>query len=112
MIRHTLAIATLLAASSAYADEWTGPDKTQHAIGGAAIGAVITLATKSAAWGCVAATAVGAGKEFYDAANRATHTPSFKDFAVTEAAGCAVSGPTGMVITPRSVSYSVSLNMF
>jgi uncharacterized protein YfiM (DUF2279 family) len=111
MIRQTLAIATLLAASSAYADEWTGNDKTQHAIGGAAIGAAITLATKSPAWGCAAATAVGAAKEIYDDRHSSKHTPSWKDFAVTAAAGCVASGLTGLVITPRGVSYSVNLNM-
>lgn len=112
MIRAIITLSILLTATAVQADEWTGPDKTQHAIGGAGIGGAVTLVTKSAAWGCAAATAVGAGKEFYDAAHRATHTPSFKDFAVTAAAGCMVAGVTGLVITPRSVSYSVSLNLF
>lgn len=111
-MKTTIIAMAILLATAANADEWTGPDKTKHAIGGAGIGGAVTLVTKSAAWGCAAATAVGAGKEFYDAAHRDTHTPSLKDFAVTAAAGCMVAGVTGLVITPRSVSYSVSLNLF
>ena len=85
-----LGIAALLLCSvSAFAqDTWTGRDKQLHAIGGAGIGAVGTMVFKDARYGCAAATAVGALKEVLDSQNRDKHTPSYKDFVVTAAAGC------------------------
>lgn len=100
------AVGMVLAAVTgpAGADQWTGPDKTQHAIAGAAIGSAMTLGTKSAAYGCAAAAGVGALKEVADSRS-ANHTASFKDFAVTALAGCLASGATGLVITPTAVIY-------
>jgi hypothetical protein len=43
--------------------------------------------------------------------HKEAHTASFKDFAVTAIAGCAVSGITGLVIQPNRVSYTISLNL-
>lgn len=97
-------IALTVATGPADADQWTGPDKTQHAIAGAAIGSAVTLGTKSAAYGCAAAAGVGALKEVAD--SRSTqHTASFKDFAVTALAGCLASGATGLIVTPTAVIY-------
>lgn len=106
--------AMILAASigAAHADEWTGPDKVKHAIAGAAVGGITTLVSDRASWGCAASVVVGAGKEAYDAMHPDKHTASFKDFAVTSLAGCATAGIAGLVITPRSVTYSVALNLF
>lgn len=93
-MRRLLIAALALACSVAHADEWTGRDKKLHASGGAGIGAATTLVFKDARYGCTAATAVGALKEAYDARHRDQHTPSFKDFAVTAAAGCAAAYST------------------
>ena len=89
------------------ADSWTGPDKRGHAIVGAAVGAVTTLATDSPWAGCAAAAAVGAAKEIYDMQHRATHDPSVKDFIVTAAAGCLSAELAGFVVTPRGFIYTL-----
>jgi uncharacterized protein YfiM (DUF2279 family) len=109
-MKHIAIILAMLCTAS-HADEWTGKDKAQHAIAGALVGAAFTIATESPKWGCVAATAIGAAKEGYDAMHKEAHTASFKDFAVTAIAGCAVSGITGLVIQPNRVSYTISLNL-
>ena len=88
----------------AEADQWTGPDKTQHAIAGAAIGSAVTLVTKGAAYGCAAAAGVGALKELADSRS-ASHTTSFKDFAVTALAGCLASKAAGLIVVPGAVTY-------
>lgn len=100
--------ASLIASASAQADEWTGKDKMAHAIAGAAVGSAVTVATSNPHYGCAAALIVGAAKEAYDSQHQKQHTASFKDFAVTALAGCAAAGVTGLVITPRSVTYSVA----
>lgn len=87
------------------ADNWTGPDKVDHALGGAFIGATVTAATGQAWKGCAAATAVGLAKEIADAQNRAKHTPSFKDFAVTAAAGCLAAKGTSLLVGPGVIVY-------
>lgn len=96
--------------TTAHADEWTGPDKMKHAIAGAATGGFFTLVTKDPNVGCAAAVVVGAGKEVFDATQPAKHTASFKDFAVTAAAGCLAAHVTGLTITPRKVTYKLSMN--
>lgn len=89
MKRLLIAAAALLMGVAAQAqDTWTGRDKQLHAAGGAGIAAVTTLVFKDARYGCAAATAVGALKEVYDSQHRDKHTPSYKDFVVTAAAGC------------------------
>jgi hypothetical protein len=90
----------------AEADDWAGPDKAKHAAAGALVGSLSTLATKDADKGCLAAAAVGAAKEAYDALHRDSHTPSVKDFIVTAAAGCAAAYGTGWVLLPGRVVYS------
>ena len=103
----TVLFAVLLPFTSvAFADAWTGPDKTQHAAVGAIIGAAVSAATKDPLKGCVAATAIGAAKEIYDYQHPLKHTASFKDFAVTAVAGCALSYTTHWMITPSEVRYS------
>lgn len=106
-MKHLVACLACLLALSAKADEWTGPDKTQHAAVGAVIGAAIAAATKDPLVGCAAAAAIGAAKEIYDHQHPQKHTASFKDFAVTAAAGCAVSFATHWVMTPKEIRYHV-----
>lgn len=115
-------LALLLACTSVHAferkcttsDLWRGPDKTKHAIGGAAIGGAVTAATKDPFWGSVAATTVAGAKELIDRRSP-SHTCSFQDFAVTAAAGIAASYGTALVILPTpdrkgiQVAYSVRL---
>ena len=81
-------------------DLWRGPDKTKHAIAGAAIGAGVTLATKDPLVGGIAATAVAAAKELVDRRSP-DHTCSFQDFAVTAAAGWAAAYGTAWLVLPK-----------
>lgn len=105
----TLITALLITiASTAHADSWTGRDKELHAIGGAAIGSVTTLATGKASYGCMAAAGVGLAKEIYDIQHKATNTPSSKDFAVTAIAGCLAAYGTGWIITPKDKGVNVA----
>lgn len=87
----------LLTPILAHADDWTGRDKNLHFIGGAAVGAAVTLATDSPAYGIAAGAAVGLAKELYDTQHRATHTPSAKDLIAT-VAGAAVGSYASWVI--------------
>lgn len=103
-----IAILTVLVSFSAQADEWTGEDKTKHAIAGAAIGSAVTMATGNYWHGCAAATAVGLAKEVYDNQHRDRHTPSFKDFAVTAVAGCLSSKTTSVFIGRDKILFSWS----
>ena len=102
---YVLLVSFLLCPSSK-ADEWTGPDKTQHAIVGAIIGAAVTIGTEDPLQGCLVSSAVGAAKEIYDKAHPDKHTASFKDFAVTALFGCSASYFTGLIVTPNSIQYS------
>lgn len=95
----------LLIPTVTLADQWTGPDKVDHALGGAFIGATVTAYTGSAWKGCAAATAVGLAKEIADAQNRAKHTPSVKDFVVTAAAGCLAAKGTSLIYGPGFLVY-------
>ena len=94
-----IALAALTFATNARADNWTGPDKTLHFLGGAAVASAVTMATDEPKYGFLAGAAVGVAKEIYDTQHRSTHTPSFKDFAVT-ALGAAV-GAKGTAIILR-----------
>lgn len=97
-MKHAIILATLLA-TAAQADEWHGPDKNAHALGGAIIGVAGTAATKDWRWGCGLAAAAGVAKEIAD-----KYTPgrevSAKDAIVTAAAGCLSGGVTGLLIVP------------
>lgn len=111
-IRNAAAIAAVLAlglapgVAAAYegkctaSDLWRGPDKTKHAIAGAAIGAGVTYATKEPLYGGLAATAVGALKEAVDRRSP-DHTCSFQDFAVTAGAGWAAAYGTAWFVLPK-----------
>jgi uncharacterized protein YfiM (DUF2279 family) len=105
-MKRLLAISALLA-SSAHADTWTGPDKTLHFVGGAAIGASVTLYTGNPRDGLLAGVGVGLAKEVYDSRHKDSHTPSAKDFAVT-ALGAAVGAYTGLVIRRQFIGYATS----
>ena len=99
-------IALLLLAQSVYADNWTGQDKTQHALVGAAIGSSATVFFDDPLAGCFAATTVGAAKEIYDYKHPQNHTASFKDFAVTSMFGCLAAKGTGLLVTPNKIMFT------
>jgi putative lipoprotein len=82
----------------AHADEWTGQDKALHFVGGAAVGAAVTLYTDRPAYGIAAGAAVGLAKELYDSQHRSTHTPSTKDLLVTVIGAAVGSYATHLVI--------------
>ncbi len=89
----------------AHADEWTGQDKTLHFLGGAAVGAAVTIATKRQDYGLAAGIGVGLVKELYDAQHRDKHTPSIKDFVATAAGAALGAYVGGLVVGPRFVGY-------
>jgi len=82
----------------AHADEWTGRDKTLHFLGGAAVGAAVTVATDKPMYGVAAGAAVGLAKELYDSQHRSTHTPSTKDLVMTIVGAAVGSYATHLVI--------------
>lgn len=102
----TSSLLLALSCFAAYADEWHGPDKQKHAIGGALIGAAVTAGTGSAWAGCAAGSAAGLAKEIYDERHRDRHDPSAKDFIVTAVAACLSAGATGLVVTPGGIFYT------
>ena len=93
----------LIATNAAQAESWGGRDKWQHVLVGSAIGVSVTKATDDWRYGCAAATAIGLAKEVYDRRHRDRHTPSFRDFAVTAAAGCGSS----IVVAPNYIGFSI-----
>lgn len=99
---HLLALALVphlaIAGKCTTHDGWSGPDKTKHLIGGAAIGAAVTYATEKPLYGWAAGTAVGALKEVID--SRGHGTCSFQDFAVTSLGAAAGAYGTAWVILP------------
>lgn len=99
----TMIAFVLLFATQAKAESWGGSDKLQHALVGAGTGAVFSKATNDWRYGCAAAAAVGLAKEIYDSNNRNRHTPSFRDFAVTAAAGCGSS----IVVAPNYIGFNI-----
>ena len=107
-LSHIFAALVLTLASSAHADEWTGRDKNLHFVGGAAIGAAVTLATDKPMYGVAAGAAVGLAKELYDARNRATHTPSTKDLVVTVLGAAVGSYTTHIVIRKNFVGFQTN----
>lgn len=92
---------------SSRADEWTGPDKERHALAGALVGAGATLVFKNELHGVLAAAAVGAGKELWDATSKRGH-PSFKDFAVTALGGVIGARVSGLLVLPARDGLYVS----
>lgn len=105
-MKHFL-IAIAMLPSLAYAESWTGRDKSLHFAVGAAVGGAVTLATDRRDYGIAAGVAVGLAKELYDSQHRATHTPSAKDFAVT-ALGAVAGSYTGLVIRRQFIGYQTS----
>lgn len=100
MIKTFAVIAALSFSLAANADEWTGPDKTKHFLGGAAIGAAVTLATDKPEYGIAAGILVGVAKEAYDDRHRNKHTVSIKDLLLT-VAGSAVGSYAGSLIIKK-----------
>lgn len=107
-------IATLIAATlgafcahGAKADEWTGEDKTAHAIGGGTIALAMTAQTGSAmkgfAWGCGA----GVAKEAFDAAGQGQ--VSGKDLVVTCLAAAAGAGAGRFFVAPTNGGARVTM---
>lgn len=98
-MKYALPIAMLLTLP-AHADEWTGKDKAQHFIAGAAIASVVTVATSNETLGFLAGSAAGVAKEAYDG-KRA----SVKDLLVTVAGAYVGARVGGFIITPSSITY-------
>jgi uncharacterized protein YfiM (DUF2279 family) len=96
--------AALLASLPAEADEWTGADKTKHAIAGAVIAGSVKEATGSPGLALAAGGIVAVGKELADM-HRAGHTPSHKDAIVTFAAAALSVSVKGLRIGPGWVAY-------
>lgn len=92
----------------AHADEWAGRDKTLHFLGGAAVGAAVTLATDRPAYGIAAGAAVGLAKELYDTQHRSTHTPSTKDLVVTVIGAAVGSYAAHLVIRKDFMGYRLN----
>ncbi len=115
-IATTLALGLLLTACKPCkaADDWFAEDKQMHFGGGAVIGLMTTLATKNKWHGIFAATVVGVGKEIYDSKHPQSHTADWKDAAATIAGGVlgAYIGQGLLVVTPRSVQYTIPVEVF
>ncbi len=92
----------------AQADEWTGRDKNLHFLGGAAVGAAVTMYTDKPMYGIAAGAAVGLAKELYDAKHRSTHTPSAKDLIATIAGAAVGSYASWLVIRKDYVGISLT----
>jgi uncharacterized protein YfiM (DUF2279 family) len=92
----------------AHADEWTGRDKTLHFLGGAAIGAAVTMATDKPMYGIAAGAAVGLAKELYDTQHRSTHTPSAKDLVMTIVGAAVGSYTTHIVIRKNFLGFQTN----
>jgi uncharacterized protein YfiM (DUF2279 family) len=92
----------------AHADEWTGRDKTLHFLGGAAVGAAVTLYTDRPMYGIAAGAAVGLAKELYDTQHRSTHTPSTKDLVMTIVGAAVGSYATHIVIRKDFVGFQTN----
>jgi uncharacterized protein YfiM (DUF2279 family) len=99
-------VALLLALSSyAHADSWTSEDKAYHLVGGAVIGAAVTLQTESKMYGFMAGTAVGLLKEISD---RRTTGFSSKDLIVTSIGAALGAQAGGWMITARRDRVAVA----
>lgn len=101
-----LMLAALLAASvTAQADDWTGKDKAQHLVIGAAIGGLGTMVFQNKDVGLALGVAAGLAKEAYDSRRRTLHTVSAKDALVTSFGAYLGSRAAGWTITPRRITY-------
>ena len=110
LFKNIIAITLVSAALTANADEWTGRDKELHFLGGAAVAAVVTTATRNEWTGFAAGTAVGLAKEIYDSTGRGE--VSGKDFVVNALGAFVGAKFTGWVITRDSITYTVRINIF
>lgn len=107
-MRNAILYVVLLLPFLAQADEWTGRDKTLHFLGGAAIGAAVTVATDNPTYGIAAGAAVGLAKELYDTQHKSTHTPSAKDLIATIAGAAVGSYASWLVIRKDYVGISLT----
>lgn len=115
----TITTAIILAASitSAHAckDSWKpADDKLLHAGGSVVMGAFFTALADDPFKGMVISASVGAMKEVMDMGDP-SHCASFKDFGY-DLLGSAIGaygffGIKGLVVTPRKVAYSLSMNL-
>lgn len=102
-------LAVLFAAAAGYShagcitnDKWTGPDKTQHFVVGAGIGAAGTLlANGDWRYGVALGALAGGLKEYSDSRHPEAHTCSLQDFAVTVAGAAAGSYGMRLFIVPK-----------
>lgn len=109
-MKHIIALALALAATTTQADQWTGPDKTLHLVGGAAIAAAVTAGTRNEWHGFLAGTASGLLKEVYDSTGRG-HV-SAKDAAVTALGALLGAKFTGWALTPNGFTFTRRINIF
>lgn len=82
-------------------DPWQGPDKTKHALVGAAIGSAGTLVFKDPDAGFLLGAGVGLVKELVDR-RTPSRTCSFQDFAVTALGAAAGAYGTAWVVLPTA----------
>jgi uncharacterized protein YfiM (DUF2279 family) len=108
-LTHCIAALAVLSAAAltttpAEADEWTGRDKTLHAIGGALVAGSVKEATGSKGLALAAGGIVAVGKELADM-RMPGHTPSHKDAIVTFAAAALSVSIPGLRIGPGWIAY-------
>lgn len=102
------------AVSMAQSDEWTSPDKALH-FGVTAVGVGACSAITGKTRVCmVGGVLVAVAKEVYDNQNKATHTPSAKDF-VAGSVGAIVGAYAGeslrgLIIKPKKRGVFVAYN--
>lgn len=87
-------------------DLWRGPDKTKHALGGAAIASAVTLATQEPHYGFAAGVLAALAKEARD--RRGHGTCSLQDAAVTIAGAAAGAYGTAWLILPQRKGFQVA----
>ena len=98
-------IISILTASPAFAESYAfEADKQKHFAVGAGIAALATVISQDRAAGVGAAVVAGIAKELYD--RRHGGRFSTADVLWTVAGGVAGAYIGGLIITPRSVSYS------
>lgn len=106
MIKKILLLSSLMIMNNfAHADDWTGKDKEQHFIAGAVAASLFTTYKRNEFQGFIFGTAIGLGKEIYDATT-GRGDPSIKDFIVTSLGAAAGAKVTGFFIIPKKDGVS------
>lgn len=108
-MKHKLSalVIALLAASPAFAESFAfEQDKRQHFAVGMAIGGLATVISKDRAVGIATSALVGVAKELYDRKHHGVFSKADIAWNVVGAIGGAYIG--GLIITPRSITYSMA----